>query len=54
LKKKGHVILAQMGQFYVAVYRCDEPIQGPQIVALFWYDGGSNGPRIVVPSGRET
>jgi len=25
LKKKGHVILAQMGQFYVAVYNEDDP-----------------------------
>jgi 4-amino-4-deoxy-L-arabinose transferase-like glycosyltransferase len=28
------------------------PSQGPRIVALLWYDGGSNGPHSVVPSGR--
>ncbi len=29
-------------------------VQGPQIVALFWYYGGSNGPRIMVPTGLKT
>jgi len=28
-------------------------LQGPQIMALFWYYGGSNGPRIMVPLGRK-